>query len=85
MRIQTPRENLLFIIDVKAMLVPTENVNCIFGATFFDFKGLLVFFASVEHSANFARFSISPSVDVTFVVQSQGVLLATCDFDDFLL
>ena len=54
MRIQTPRENLLFIIDVKAMLVPTENVNCIFGATFFDFKGLLVFFASVEHPANLA-------------------------------
>ena len=37
MSIETPGENLLFVIDVEAVLVSTENVNRIFGATFLDF------------------------------------------------
>lgn len=37
MVVQTPGKKMVFFIDVETVLVPTENINCIFCAKRFYF------------------------------------------------
>lgn len=45
--VESPREQLLVVVDVKTALFAAKNVDCIFGSNFFDFHSLTIFIAGV--------------------------------------
>lgn len=74
MVVQTPSKNLVFVIYVKAVLVPAENIRSIFCAKFFNFERLVVLVSGIEHASNLSGLGISPSIDFTTLCQGKGVM-----------
>jgi len=61
--VQTPSENLVLVVDVERVLISTEDIDSALCSHFLNDKGLLVSVSCFQISANFARFSVTPSVD----------------------
>jgi hypothetical protein len=63
MIIETPSENLPFVIDIKGMMISAEHILGFASMYLLNPQCLLVLISCLQHSANLATLGISPAID----------------------